>query len=85
VLAPQLRAGRVAVRNLAEVQRRREPSVRIVQGYQALVQRWLLATQRGTGGRIPFMLRLQARVPLLRHLTARIFGLGMRPIRVVEE
>jgi 2-polyprenyl-6-methoxyphenol hydroxylase-like FAD-dependent oxidoreductase len=82
LLAPSLRASRSDVRALAAVQRRREPAVRIVQAYQALAQRCLLSTGRGQPGRIPLPLRLQGRLPLLRDLTARVFGLGVWPIRL---
>jgi hypothetical protein len=37
---------------------------------------------RRRGPSIPLALRVQARVPLLRDLAARIFGLGVRPVRV---
>jgi 2-polyprenyl-6-methoxyphenol hydroxylase-like FAD-dependent oxidoreductase len=82
VLAPRLRAGRVAITDLAEVQRRREWAVRLVQAYQGVAQSWLLASQRDQAARIPIALRVQARVPLLRDLAARIFGLGVWPVRL---
>jgi 2-polyprenyl-6-methoxyphenol hydroxylase-like FAD-dependent oxidoreductase len=82
VLAPRLRAGRVAITDLAEVQRRREWAVRLVQAYQGVAQSWLLASQRDQAARIPIALRVQARVPLLRDLAARIFELGVRPVRL---
>jgi 2-polyprenyl-6-methoxyphenol hydroxylase-like FAD-dependent oxidoreductase len=83
VLGPRLRAGRVSVADLAAVQRRREWPVRIVQAYQRVMQGWLLATQRGVAARrAPLGLRVQARIPFLRSLSARIFGLGVWPIRL---
>jgi 2-polyprenyl-6-methoxyphenol hydroxylase-like FAD-dependent oxidoreductase len=83
VLGPRLRAGRVAVADLAAVQRRREWPVRIVQAYQGLVQGWLLATPRGEAARrVPLGFRLQARLPVLGDLAARIFGLGVWPVRL---
>ena len=83
VLGPRLRAGRVAEADLAAVQRRREWPVRIVQAYQRLVQGWLLATPRGVPARrVPLGFRLQARIPFLRDLAARIFGLGVWPVRL---
>jgi 2-polyprenyl-6-methoxyphenol hydroxylase-like FAD-dependent oxidoreductase len=83
VLGPRLRAGRVRVADLAAVQRRREWPVRIVQAYQRLVQGWLLATRRGVAARrVPLGFRLQARLPFLRDLAARIFGLGVWPVRL---
>jgi 2-polyprenyl-6-methoxyphenol hydroxylase-like FAD-dependent oxidoreductase len=83
VLGPRLRAGRVAVADLAAVQRRREWPVRIVQAYQGVVQGWLLATRRGVAARrVPLGFRLQARLPILGSLGARIFGLGVWPVRL---
>ena len=83
ILGPRLRAGRLAVADLAAVQRRREWAVRIVQAYQRLVQGWLLATPRGVPARrVPLGFRLQARLPFVRDLSARIFGLGVWPVRL---
>jgi 2-polyprenyl-6-methoxyphenol hydroxylase-like FAD-dependent oxidoreductase len=82
VLGPRLRAGRVSVADLAAVQRRREWPVRIVQAYQQLMQDSMMATRSGDGaGRMPLGYRVQQRIPFLRHLGARIFGLGVWPIR----
>ena len=83
ILGPRLSAGRLAVADLAAVQRRREWAVRIVQAYQRLVQGWLLATPRGVPARrVPLGFRLQARLPFVRDLSARIFGLGVWPVRL---
>ena len=83
ILGPRLRAGRLAVADLAAVQRRREWAVRIVQAYQRPVQGWLLATPRGVPARrVPLGFRLQARLPFVRDLSARIFGLGVWPVRL---
>jgi hypothetical protein len=71
VLAPRLRTRRVGVSDLAAVQRRREWAVRLLQAYQGLAQRWLLATQRDQEARIPLMLRVQARVPLRHRMGAQ--------------
>ncbi len=83
VLGPHLRAGRVSVADLAAVQRRREWPVRIVQAFQQLMQDWMMATRGGDGaGRMPLGYRVQQRIPFLRHLGARIFGLGVWPVRL---
>jgi 2-polyprenyl-6-methoxyphenol hydroxylase-like FAD-dependent oxidoreductase len=81
LLGPRLRAGRVSVADLAAVQRRRELSVRIVQAYQLLMQRWMMAPS-DDAGRLPLGYRVQQRIPFLRHLGARIFGLGVWPVRL---
>jgi len=58
--------------------------VRIVQGYQTLVQGWLGARQRHDIVRIPYALRLQARIKPWRDLAARVFGLCVWPVRVAS-
>jgi len=83
VLGPRLRAGDVRVADLAAVQRRREWPVRLVQAYQGLVQGWMLSTRRGaTAGRVPLGFRILARLPFLGDLGARVFGLGVWPVRL---
>ena len=83
VLGPKVRAGRVGESELAAIQRRREWPVRIVQAYQRLVQAGFMATRPGAAAnRVPFVLRVKARTPFLRDLTARIFGLGVWPARL---
>ncbi len=83
VLGPHLRAGRVSMADLAAVQRRREWPVRIVQAFQQLMQDGMMATRGGDGaGRMPLGYRVQQRIPFLRHLGARIFGLGVWPVRL---
>ena len=83
VLGPRLRAGGVRVADLAAVQRRREWPVRVVQAYQGLVQGWMLSTRRGVvARRVPLGFRVLARLPFLGDLGARIFGLGVWPVRL---
>jgi 2-polyprenyl-6-methoxyphenol hydroxylase-like FAD-dependent oxidoreductase len=82
VLGPRLRAGLVGEADLAAVQRRREWPVRIVQAYQGLAHTWLAASRRHRPDGIPLALRAQARVALLRELAARVFGLGVWPVRL---
>ncbi len=83
VLGPRLRAGRVSVADLAAVQRRRQWPVRIVQAYQQLMQDWMMAAPGGDGAaRMPLGYRVQQRIPFLRHVGARIFGMGVWPVRL---
>jgi 2-polyprenyl-6-methoxyphenol hydroxylase-like FAD-dependent oxidoreductase len=81
LLGPRLPAGRVSVADLAAVQRRRELAVRIVQAYQLLMQRWMMAPGDDAGC-MPLGYRVQQRIPFLRNLGARIFGLGVWPVRL---
>jgi hypothetical protein len=47
------------------------------------MQDWMMADPGGDGaGRMPLGCRVQQRVPFLRHLGARIFGLGVSPVRL---
>ena len=83
VLGPRLRSGSVRVGDLAAVQRRREWPVRIIQAYQQLMEGWMLATRGGpVVGRMALGYRIQQRIPFLRDLGARIFGLGVWPVRL---
>ena len=83
ILGPRLCARNVRDSDLAAVQRRREWPVRIVQGYQRLTEASLMATSAGgTAGRVRLGLRMQARIPFLRDIAGRIFGLGVWPARV---
>jgi len=83
-----LRSGRVAVRDLAAVQRRREPATRIVQRLQVLAQRRLIAP--ALAGRFPAApLRLVSAMskagPLANPVVA-LLAHGVRPehVRVPE-
>ena len=83
LLAEPLVAGHLTDQHLAAVQRRREFPTRFIQGFQAVVQRQVVA--RALEDR-PFRLPLPARIllslPLLRNLPARLIGWGLRPERV---
>lgn len=80
VLSTPLKAGRVNERDLAKVQRLRELPTRIIQTFQALVQK-LIFTRVLNSDQIvqpPAFLRL----PILRDLPARLIALGVFPVHV---
>lgn len=80
VLTTPLKAGRVDERDLAKVQRKRELPTRIIQTFQALVQK-LIFTRVLNSDQIvqpPAFLRL----PILRDLPARLIALGVFPVHV---
>ena len=91
-LAGPLRRGGVTEADLAAVQRRRMPPVRLTQGLQRLIQDRVIARVLDGGApdgapdgsplRPPLMLRLLDALPVLQRLPARIVGLGFRPERV---
>ena len=72
------------VRYLAAVQRRREWPTRIIQAFQAQVQRQILAPALRSSRPFapPKLLRLLLRVPVLRDLPGQIVAFGVWPVRV---
>jgi len=73
-------------RYLAAVQRRRELPTRFIQALQTQIQHRVLANVLRSDQPLspPRWLRLLTRVPLVRSVPARIFGLGLWPVRVKE-
>jgi 2-polyprenyl-6-methoxyphenol hydroxylase-like FAD-dependent oxidoreductase len=82
VLAPRLLAGRVDTADLAEVQRRRERPTRIIQAFQAFLQRRIAAPALGEGFRLPWIARVVTGIPILNRLPGRMIGFGPRRVRV---
>ncbi|WP_455835290.1 FAD-dependent oxidoreductase [Pseudarthrobacter siccitolerans] len=82
-IAEDLAAGAVPTRKLADVQKRREKPVKIMQQLQRNGHRVLF--RAATGNRIAprwLVMVLRAASPLLRRITARFVGLGIRPEHV---
>ncbi len=84
VLGDSLREGEVRTRDLARVQRRREWPTRIIQAFQAQMQRRVLAPALDPTKPFaaPGFMRFVPRVPLLRRLPARLVGFGVWPVHV---
>ena len=84
LLARPLRDGTLTERDLARVQRRREPPVRLMQALQARLH--AVVARPGGGANLPSaatLRRIFALVtPPLRPLTARLIGRGFRPERI---
>ena len=82
VLACPLGKGKVRVRHLRSVQRRREWAVRLIQGAQELAQRHVVADALHADE--PFelsrLLRLLLRTPVLRDVPARLIAYGAWPV-----
>jgi 2-polyprenyl-6-methoxyphenol hydroxylase-like FAD-dependent oxidoreductase len=74
-----LQRGKIERRHLARVQRRRELVVRLIQGFQGLLQERLLRPTLAAEGvtRAPGFARLALRTPVLRDVPARLIGLGL--------
>jgi 2-polyprenyl-6-methoxyphenol hydroxylase-like FAD-dependent oxidoreductase len=83
-LVEPLRAGRIEVRHLREVQRQREWPTRFIQRIQAFVQRVLVANVLRTDRplQVPRIVRLILRTPLLRDIPARIIAFGLKRVHV---
>ncbi len=81
MLADKLRGGRVAISDLAKLQRRRLLPTRVIQWLQVQGQNRVI--YRAISGRHaispPLALRLSRRFPFLRRIPARIIGMGVRP------
>jgi len=87
-LAQPLREGRLAVADLAAVQRRRDWPTRVTQRAQVAVQDEVLSpilARSEAPVTVPLPVRLLQRLPLLRRLPARLVGIGVRPERVRTE
>jgi 2-polyprenyl-6-methoxyphenol hydroxylase-like FAD-dependent oxidoreductase len=84
LLAHRLREGALTTADLRKVQRRREWPTRLTQRFQVFVQdrviTRVLASRRPL--RVPLLLRLVRRWPVLRRIPARLIGIGFRPEHV---
>ncbi len=80
LLAEKLRRGPVSLRDLHEVQRRREWPTAVIQQIQAFIHRRVVTgREKGTKSALPVLPRLFLNFPFLRQFPARLIGLGPRP------
>ena len=86
ILAAPLKSGNIAESSLAEVQRRREWPVRVVQRMQSVMQNNLVAKVLASQGstRVPWIVRLLVRIPILRDLPTRLIAFGPRRVHLEE-
>jgi 2-polyprenyl-6-methoxyphenol hydroxylase-like FAD-dependent oxidoreductase len=87
VLGPRLKAGiPLRTRDLARVQRRREWPTRLIQTFQTLAQRAVMARVTAAGAGAPFtpprLVRVLLKSPLVLALPARLIGFGLWPPHV---
>ncbi len=84
VLGKPLKAGRVELGKLAEVQRQREWPTRFIQALQSLAQKQIGRGVRRSEQimRIPWYVRLLARVPIVRDVPARLMAFGIKRVHV---
>jgi 2-polyprenyl-6-methoxyphenol hydroxylase-like FAD-dependent oxidoreductase len=75
LLTDPLKAGTLGDSDLARVQARREFPTKLIQGVQTLIQKRVIkAALKGGSFRIPLLMRILGRTPLLRRLPARLIG-----------
>jgi len=86
LLAAPLRSGRVEVSDLAKVQAEREWPTRIIQAAQSAIQKRIIANvfNSPTGLRIPALLPLLFRIPLIRDIPARLIAFGIHRAHVTN-
>ena len=84
VLREPLLVGSVGLRHLAEVQRLREFPTRVIQRIQAFIQERLILNVLRSDEllRIPPLVRLLLKAPLVRDIPARLLGFGINRPRV---
>lgn len=84
LLTAPLRDGKLTTRDLQLVQQRREWPTRMTQLVQLAVQNRVIRPVLTGSGKLspPFAVRLIARFPFLRRISARMIGLGFRPEHV---
>lgn len=84
ILGPVLQSRAATLADLVKVQARRTFPTRVIQGFQVFVQNRILAPTLNSRGtlKVPLLVRLLDRYPLLRRLPARFLGMGPRPEHV---
>jgi 2-polyprenyl-6-methoxyphenol hydroxylase-like FAD-dependent oxidoreductase len=86
VLGGPLQAGQLRLRDLAAVQRQREWPTRIIQAFQTLIQRRVVsgALDSTKPFKLPIVLRVILRLPILRKLPGRLIGLGVWRVHIKD-
>ena len=81
ILSPSLKAGRVWLPDLAQIQRQRELPTRVIQAFQVLIQKQIIARaldSKQSFKQPPFFLRW----PLLRDIPAKLIAFGVIPVHL---
>ena len=86
LLTTPLKEGRVTESQLAQVQRQREWTIRVIQRMQSIMQNNLLAKALASQGpaRVPWQMRLLVRIPILRDVPSRLIAFGPRRVRLLN-
>src|SRR3989441_2638614 len=86
VLSESLKAGKIRLRDLAEVQRQRAWPTRIIQAFQNFIQRRVVANVVNSDKslKVSPLLRFLLKMPLVGTLPARLIAFGPWPVHVKE-
>jgi hypothetical protein len=87
LLGPRLKAGRVEAADLEAVQRKREPAVKKIQSFQAMIQSRVVSeaiSGRSRPFRVPLPIRIVSKLSPLRALPARVIGFGFDRERLLQ-
>ncbi len=86
VLSEPLKAGKIRLRDLAEVQRQREWPIRIIQGFQNIMQKQFLSSVLKSDKpiRVSPFLRFLLHLPVVRDLPAQFIAFGPRSVHLIE-
>jgi len=84
ILSEPLRASRLTIDHLQQVQKRRNFPTRVTQWLQVTIQRRVIARVLGETRALkpPLAVRLLAGIPFLRRIPGRLIGIGIRPEHV---
>jgi 2-polyprenyl-6-methoxyphenol hydroxylase-like FAD-dependent oxidoreductase len=84
ILLDRLKSGQITDTDLAEVQRQREWPTRVIQRWQSIMQKLVLASafkgQEVT--KVPWLLRLFSSIPVLRDFPAKLVAFGIRRVHL---
>jgi 2-polyprenyl-6-methoxyphenol hydroxylase-like FAD-dependent oxidoreductase len=86
MLASPLKSGHVDVSDLAKVQSDREWPTRIIQAAQSAVQKRVIANvlNSQSGVRIPALIQLAVRIPVIRDIPAKLIAFGVHRAHVAN-
>jgi len=86
VLSEPLKAGKIRLRDLAKVQRQREWPIRIIQGFQNIMQKQFLSSVLKSDKpiRVSPFLRFLLHLPVVRDLPAQFIAFGPRSVHLIE-
>jgi hypothetical protein len=84
LLGEALQRGKVTEEELAALEHRRRWPTRVIQMFQAFIQKRIAAPalQHGQPMRLPLFLRLALQLPILRKVPIRLVAFGLQRVRI---